>query len=152
MSDKIACRHTSAAVAEACCRSVTLQLIDGPSTTLRCQCHVCLLARLHGITSVLACGRTSMAASILQTVLPELEAFVAVPPPRTPLSAKDNAAAHRDRPVVTDVTGRPGRAAKLAKLLSADPALREIAAAVLKARPHDVDAIARSRVLLSPAG
>jgi hypothetical protein len=125
-------------------------LIDGQSTTAPCQCHACLLSRLQGIASVLGRGRTGMAASALYTVLRELHAFVEAPSRPMPLRVRKGDPASRvARPKLTDGACLSPRAARLAGLLAADPALREIAAAVLKVRPHDVDAIASGRVLLS---
>ncbi|WP_159709823.1 hypothetical protein [Geminicoccus flavidas] len=98
-----------------------------------CQCAGCLASRLQGIGSLLARGRTAMAADALGTVVAELQALAAQQ--------------HARKPTIPSSSAR--KAARLAQLLERRPDLRAVAAAALKIRPHDLDAIATGRVLLT---
>ena len=98
-----------------------------------CQCAGCLAARLQGIASLLARGRTGMAAAALATVIDELQALAAEQ--------------HARKPTIPSSSAR--KAARLAQLLERRPDLRTVAAEALKIRPHDLDAIVRGRVLLT---
>jgi hypothetical protein len=98
-----------------------------------CQCAGCLASRLQGIGSLLARGRTAMAADALGTVVTELQALVAEQHARKP----------------TDLPRPTRKAARLAQLLERRPDLRVVAAEALKIRVEDLDGIATGRVLLT---
>jgi len=102
---------------------------------------VCVVCALHDILATLEQGRTAMAATLLRALTIMVETHAGdldrqdVPPilpePRT-------------------ATGPAGRqVARLRRLLAHAPKLREVAAATLKVRLDDIDAIVAGRVQLS---
>ena len=108
---------------------------------MTCHCAKCLLARLRGISSLLRCGRSGVAAATLDTVVAELAGVVA--------ASRSTPAEQHTKPKPTGPATSIRRAARLAKVIERRPDLRAVAASVLKIRATDVDVIATGRALLT---
>jgi hypothetical protein len=108
---------------------------------MTCQCAGCLLGRLQGIGSLLARGRTGMAADALQSVTTELSDYVAKAKVAAPIRHQTT------KPAGSAVSMQ--RAQRLTRLLASQPELRAVAAKALGVRPSDIDAILSGRVLLT---